>query len=505
MTKAGLESCLEVRRVVKGLRMLGVAALMLLPMITAGAPTTHVSRVQLHARSHPDAPDLVCPAPATAAPIPTPRGRPYRRPSGVMPNSADLEDLPAMVSVPQAPIPAELLRGFRLPQKDQAKVLRVGFWGDSHLAAAFFNEELARILTARKMEVATTYLPPSIGRPGVRLPLRKHCISARWNFRPAYLSQAPAERVGPALATLQASARGEYLWLDLRNGSRRSTVRSVRIFHLPSPRGAALTVSMDGGRAYRIRIPPQRDAASPQSIQVTASHHVSTLKLRVMGGVFQLQGIQLARDARPQVEMDLFAFPSATMRGWAVLDPAYLDASLAGESYDAVVLEYGTNEGNVEPFDAARYASGLETALGNMRRVFPQASCLLMGPTDRGRLIPSGGAGVSRDARSALLLHHARIHHEIAQIQREAAARHACAHWDWQAYMGGMGGAYRWALAEPALAARDLIHLTPTGYRQTAGAVAKVLGWDPVPAPVIPFEPTPPRSSVASSKPPVAR
>ena len=473
---------------------------LLVPMLSTAAVAADESPVQLHARSNPKASDLVCPAtPAAAPPTSSSRARRHRAPSGVMPGSADLDMLPAMASVPQEPISPELLEGFRLPNPGSGRVLRVGFWGDSHLAAAFLNEELTRILKSRKLEVASTYLPPTVGRPGVRLPLRKHCLSARWDFQPAYLSPTAGQRAGPALATLQASTRGEFLWLDLRDQRKQATVKRVRIFHLPSSRGAAVTVSMDGGRAYRIRIPKGGEATHPESIQITASEHVSTLKIQVSGGVFQLQGIQLMRDDRPQVEMDLFAFPSATIRAWAMLDANYLQDSLADTTYDAVVLEYGTNEGNVDPFDAERYADTLEAALSQFRQVFPAASCLLMGPTDRGRLLPASRGAMSREARSEQLLHHSRIHQSIVSIQRQAAARHGCAQWDWQAYMGGMGGAYRWALAKPPLAAHDLIHLTPAGYRQTAGALAKVLGWDPVPAPAIPFEPTPPRSSVAFS------
>ena len=49
--------------------------------------------------------------------------------------------------------------------------------------------------------------------------------------------------------------------------------------------------------------------------------------------------------------------------------------------------------------------------------------------------------------------------------------------WDWQRYMGGAGSIYRWARETPALAAPDLIHLTPPGYRRTAAALAQSIGW----------------------------
>ncbi|MBM3807456.1 MAG: hypothetical protein FJW22_04600 [Acidimicrobiia bacterium] len=43
--------------------------------------------------------------------------------------------------------------------------------------------------------------------------------------------------------------------------------------------------------------------------------------------------------------------------------------------------------------------------------------------------------------------------------------------------MGGTGSIYRWALHKPPLASSDLIHLTLSGYRQTAIALLNSLGW----------------------------
>ena len=63
-------------------------------------------------------------------------------------------------------------------------------------------------------------------------------------------------------------------------------------------------------------------------------------------------------------------------------------------------------------------------------------------------------------------------------MQAEVGKRYNCASWDWQAFMGGPASMYSWVLSMPPLAAKDLTHLTPAGYRQSAGAVARALGWD---------------------------
>ena len=62
--------------------------------------------------------------------------------------------------------------------------LRVALWGDSHLAAGFFSQELARVLGLTPEQVQAARWPATVGRAGVRLPLRKSCASVSgrcWN------------------------------------------------------------------------------------------------------------------------------------------------------------------------------------------------------------------------------------------------------------------------------------------------------------------------------------
>ena len=185
------------------------------------------------------------------------------------------------------------------------------------------------------------------------------------------------------------------------------------------------------------------------------------------------------RDPRP-VTMDVFGLPSATMRGWSQVEAAYLKDALRGTSYDAVVLQYGTNEGNATNFDRDKYASGLAASLAGLRAVFPDAACLLIGPTDRGVRIRKPSARSRRTAKPqppADLFKYARVHSEISLVQAEVGRRYNCASWDWQAFMGGPASIYSWVLSSPPKAARDLTHLTPAGYRQSAAGLAKALGW----------------------------
>ena len=166
----------------------------------------------------------------------------------------------------------------------------------------------------------------------------------------------------------------------------------------------------------------------------------------------------------------MFGLPSATARGWSKVDLPYLKKSV--DRYDAVILEYGTNEGAVERFNPSAYAGMLGAALKNFRQVFPDSSCVLMGPTDRGMRIPAR----RKDGRLDLM-YYPRVHQQITRIQMEVGAQFGCAVWDWQKFMGGPGSIYRWARETPPLAASDLIHLTQSGYRRTASGLAQSLGW----------------------------
>ena len=181
------------------------------------------------------------------------------------------------------------------------------------------------------------------------------------------------------------------------------------------------------------------------------------------------------------------------------------------------MLEYGTNEGNAAPFDAAGYTKTLDQSLKNLRQVFPQSECLLIAPGDRGILVPrsrkvkkpsknkniqaqrdkSGHKVKPRDhviyEYSAVdLLRFSANHEKISTIQKEVGARFACKVWSMQTAMGGQGSAYAWLLANPSLMSKDLTHFTIKGYQRLAQELATSLGWknDAGPSGIIAPEPS---------------
>ena len=370
----------------------------------------------------------------------------------------------ALSSRPAPRLPESVVQRFALPAGEGR--LRVGVWGDSHIAAAFITEELAKHVEATGLAVETRFIPASVGRPGVRLPVRQVCKSG-WQFQPSY--NAPSSlAVGPSLANLRSTKAGDYLWLDLRQRNNR-LVRSARLHYLPT-RSSAIGLRIDDG--VEIRYDLSQLPYLPGVIDMQASPSISTVKLRLLEGEMVFQGITLDYAQPANVTVDTFGIPSATVNSWSNVDVQYLRKSLDPDGYDAIILAYGTNEGAIGRFDASNYTSMLRSALRNVRAVFPDSACLLMGPTDRGVRIPQGPSRGRVD-----FLQYSRIHQEITRIQRDIGGQFGCALWDWQAVMGGSGSIYAWARATPALAAPDLIHLTLSGYRRSAAVLAQSIGW----------------------------
>lgn len=428
-----------------------------------------------HARAQGYIPDLECPSVGSRAVV---RKPPASSDEELIP--FDLDALGSGNEPPEAadPLLADQFRpvvaGVRGPG-----IRRLAFWGDSHIASGVFVDELRRVLGLGGIDTGTAFIPPYMVRRGVRVPVRAFCVGSAWGLSMAYVSRTEVA-TGPALAEMRVSgaAEGAHLWLDLRDEQREPEALRLRMLYRPAAGEAEIAVSINEGpeESYFLEPATDYDEPAPKELYFEDGDLLSTVKIRVVSGVVALQGFFVDKVREPSLTVDLFGIPGATANGWAVADPRHLSAAFYERGYDAVVLEFGTNEAAGD-FDPARYAEMLDKALMNMRRVFPDAACLLVGAPDRG-LVVRRKRGSRRGAPSIdQLLRNARIHEQVNAIQAEVAPTFGCGVWDWQRAMGGPGAAYRWSRMSPPLMSGDLIHLTAPGYRRGAAALARHLGW----------------------------
>lgn len=396
------------------------------------------------------------------------------------------------------------------PRPSAAQPLRLAVWGDSHMAAGFFTEELLRLAGQADVLAQPRLVPAAFGHPGVRGLVRRACVSPEWTREPGHAMAAAAatalRQPGPGLVSLVATRPGATLALDLRDAAGRPRHHAVQLLLAPEATGATLGVTVDGLPERLLRLAPQDTA---WALEVAAPDApLAVLRLRVVEGPLRLQGLRVgsegsapgspAAPAAP-LEVDLFGYPGATASGWARAEREALGSWFGQRPYDVVMLAYGTNEAHDRRFQPEAYRDTLVRAVAAMRQVFPGARCVLVAPGDRGvrvsgraRAAPAKkgqasrpAAPSSRSARTpraprpsaAELLHYARLHEQVAAIQQEVAAQAGCASWSMQAAMGGTGTAYTWARATPALMAGDLLHFTAAGYRELARRFAADFGW----------------------------
>lgn len=443
-----------------------------------------VTPLDVQAAAAPVAP-LVCPAapprrpapgrPAMPPPEPTELPgeeevqRALREERGPAAGAARLPETPMTPAAPDTPV---LALG-RLAPAESARPLRLAFWGDSHLAAGFFTEELARLLGPVDTLALPRLLPAGFGHAGVRGLVRRACVTGPWSRESAHASAAAARQPGPGLVSLVSQGSGAELAFDLRDARGDPRHRRVQLLYTPAAAPVTLEVSVDDAPAVSVVLEGGADPAAALEL-ASAGPALSVLRVRVREGTLRLQGLRLGDAQAPEapLEIDLFGYPGATVAGWAQASAPAHAPWFTGRRYDLVVLAYGTNEANDPGFRLEDYRGQLTRAVERLRERFPEAHCLLIAPGDRGVRVPRKRTRVD-------LLRHARVHAQIVGVQQEVARAAGCAAWSQQAAMGGPGSAYRWVRQQPPWMARDLIHFTPAGYRELARRLATDLGWVP--------------------------
>ncbi len=230
-------------------------------------------------------------------------------------------------------------------------------------------------------------------------------------------------------------------------GRRASTIEA---WFLRQPGGGSFDVRIDGRLARTVAT--AGDAHAPGCTAFRLADRGHTVELRPRGdGEVRLFGIVMER-AVPGVILDTLGIPGSRAEFLLKWDPALFLHQVQGRRPDLVVLAYGTNEAGDDHVPIDEYERWLHEVVTRVRHAAPQASCLLIGPTDRPLESPDG-TWLPRPRRA-----------EVTAVQRRVAFDRGCAFFDAAAMMGGEGGMDGWVGAQPPLASRDHVHLTREGY-----------------------------------------
>ena len=150
---------------------------------------------------------LVCPS----------KGRAPTRPAAP---PAEPTEIPDNEEVEQARQNAQVGRTVPPPRSSALRLghprgWRIAVWGDSHMAAAFFSDQLVRQWVPADALVSSRFIHAGVGHGGVRALVRKTCLSGDWAREMAYAHADAAATPGPGMTTLVAKRPGASLALDL--------------------------------------------------------------------------------------------------------------------------------------------------------------------------------------------------------------------------------------------------------------------------------------------------
>ncbi|GDX78972.1 hypothetical protein LBMAG42_07830 [Deltaproteobacteria bacterium] len=339
---------------------------------------------------------------------------------------------------------------------------RLSFWGASHVAGEFLTGSVRRILQDRFGDAGHGFVMPGPPWKGYRASDANLCAGGTWvsdfverrdgredgRYGPAGFDVSPRKDAFGWVQTTKTNPQGHLI--------SRFEVAYLRepgagTLHLKVDDGPSVDVSAEGSTGPGLAVLQTVDG--PHRLTVSADGNV------------RVYGVWMERDASGIV-VDAMGVTGRTASSWQKWDPELMAPFLDRKPPDLVVLAYGTNEANDKSLTPDTYAASLRSSLARMRSLTPNAACVLIGPSDRGKKVKGSVYAIWSPTEW------------VARVQREVGPEFGCATWDLQAAMGGPGSMLRWYFgAEPRLAAGDLIHLSGEGYKETGKRfVAAMLG-----------------------------
>jgi lysophospholipase L1-like esterase len=272
-----------------------------------------------------------------------------------------------------------------------------------------------------------------------------------WASHAISVMQTPDGLYGPGGAT--AETDGGRATIKLVTGK----VTNVELYYLAQPHGGTVTITGDGGELLRAET--ASDAKVP-GFRAATTPGLSKIELDTKGRV-RLFGVDLENPRGAVV--DNLGVVSVNVKSWGNADAAHWSAELAHRGADLIVVMIGANEAQwLAPGDkdTKDYQGHYEKLLEPIRTGRPEASCLVVSPTDQAEA--KDGEFPSRAVMPLLV-----------EAQRKAAHAQGCAFYSTYDWMGGKGSAAKWF--RKGLVGSDFQHLTQKGANRLADGLFDAL------------------------------
>lgn len=328
---------------------------------------------------------------------------------------------------------------------------RIVFYGASHVAADLFTGYIRRELQSRFGDAGHGFvLPVHPWRSYRHRDVQVESDTDQWQTLRITVSDSEVEKVGLAGVAVESKRAGAYGRVrTAEEGDFGRTASFFELYYLKQRGGGSFNVSIDGRFARKISTRSNKVRPGYATFRVPDGPHRFDIKVRTRAPV-RIFGVSVERE-RPGVIVDTLGINGARARYQLLWDDELYREHLRRRDPNLVVLAYGTNEaGDTTPIE--EYEAELREALTRVREVVPEASCLLVGPSDRPMKIEENVfEGRPRTA-------------DIIRVQHRVAVEMGCGFFDLVAFQGGPMSTVQWAANDPAYASNDHIHYTRTGY-----------------------------------------
>jgi lysophospholipase L1-like esterase len=229
-------------------------------------------------------------------------------------------------------------------------------------------------------------------------------------------------------------------------------VSQVELYYLAQPRGGSVTVTADGKQVARA---DTRNASKQPGYAAATLDGGGAAKFDIAtSGKVRLFGIDLENPRG--VVVDNFGVVSVNVKSFDAQKPEHFQAELAHRAADLVMIMIGANEAEwLGPTDrdTRDYGAHYGKLLAEIRGARPDASCLVVSPTDQA--VAVDGSYASRPVMPKLVA-----------AQREAAQTAGCAFYSTYDWMGGNGSAAKWF--RKGMVGTDFQHLSRKGAERLA-------------------------------------
>lgn len=334
--------------------------------------------------------------------------------------------------------------------RNQDEKVRLVFFGASHVASDLFTDVVRTRLQAAFGDGGPGFVLPAKPRRWHHHARVRYELSRGFEGHQVRVRHKDMDAYGLAGVALDANTRPRgHAILETRSPGE-STISSITLYYLRQPQGGRFQVRVDDRLRHVVSTRAEAEAPGYHRIDVPAGQH--RLELRTHGrGPVRIFGAVM-ESAGAGVVVDTLGVPGSRARYQLLWEEALFRAHLQRRDPDLVVLAYGTNEAGDVDVPIADYKAQLRQVVTRVRAMAPQASCLLIGPSDQPVMdAPNGPADRPRTM-------------DLIAAQKEVSAELGCGFFDLVALMGGPMSMLRWTHAEPPLGSRDHIHFTRAGY-----------------------------------------